>query len=173
MIRITLRLSLSAFCLAALCAGAAAEDPAAIRIATVDINRVMNELNDAKQAKKELENLSAEARQKLEQQKKKLDALEKKIRDEKVGENSDEAAKYRKAAREFQTAAGDAKEQLNREFMKVNKTISDRVVKAVQGYAADHNLDLVLDKSARAGSPVLFGDPGADITDEVIKKLGQ
>lgn len=153
---------------------ARAEDPRpAMKIATVDVNRIMNELEEAKAAKKDLEQLSTGARQKLEAQKKTLDALEKKIKDQKLGDDSEEAAKYRKSAREFQAAAGDAEEQIKREFIKVNQSISEKVVSAVERYSKQQGIDLVLDKSVRAGSPVLFGDPAVDITGEVLKTLGK
>lgn len=151
----------------------AQENAAALKLATVDVNRVMNELGEAKQKKKELEDLSSGAKAKLEGQRKNLEVLEKKIKDQKLGENSDEAVKFRKAAREFQDAASDAENKIKGEFMKVNKAISDKVLAAVERYSKANGIDVVLDKSPRLGSPVLFGDAAVDITDAVIKELNR
>ncbi|NLF25139.1 MAG: OmpH family outer membrane protein [Deltaproteobacteria bacterium] len=151
----------------------AEESSATLKIATVDINRVMNELAEAKAKKKELEALSSGAKVKLEAQRKNLEALEKKIKENKLGDDSEDAAKFRRAAREFQDSASDAEGKIKREFMKVNKTLSEKVLKAIEAYSKANGVDVVLDKSPRLGNPVLFGDASADITDAIIKELSR
>jgi Skp family chaperone for outer membrane proteins len=151
----------------------AADGPQQMKLATVDVNRIMNELPDAKQRKKDLEELSAKAKKRLEADKKGLEAMDKKLREEKLSEDSDEAVKFRKAARAYRTTANDAEEEIKREFLKVNKTLTEKVLAAVERYAKANQIDVVLDRSAKGGGPVLFGDPSADITSQIIKELNQ
>ena len=65
----------------------------------------------------------------------------------------------------------DAKADLEKRFLKVNKEITDKVMSKIETYAKANSYDLVIDKSDKYRGPILFGAPSADITNEIIKTL--
>ena len=144
-----------------------------LRLATVDMGRIMNESKSAQAKKKELDLKSAAAKKKLEDKQASLRTLEKSLKDAKVSEDSKEAENFRNQARDFSRMVKDTEEQLRKEFMKTNKALLDDTVKRVEQYAKKNSIQLVLDKSQQARGPVLFGVDSADITDQIIAELNK
>jgi Skp family chaperone for outer membrane proteins len=134
---------------------------AEVRIATVDVSRIINEAPDAKAKKKELDSAS--------EKDKELMALKTKLEEEKVSPESKEAESLRNQARDFQRMRADMKAELERKYMKINKELTDKVLGRIEAYAKANKYDLVIDKSEKMRGPVLFGSSSADITDEVLK----
>lgn len=141
------------------------------RVATVDINRVINEAPESQGIRKALDSKALEAKKKVETKRNALKALEEKLKNAGVKEDSAEAEKFRTNAREYTRLVKDSEEELRREFAKSNKTLTLKALKAVESYAAQKKIDLVLDKSQDVRSLVLFGSAGSDITDEIIKQM--
>jgi outer membrane protein len=154
----------------ALCVGAT---PALseVRIATVDVGRIINEAPDAQKRKKELDAASEDAKKKLEAKGKDLQALKTKLEEQKVSADSKEAESFRNQARDFERLRSDMKAELEKKYMKINKELTDKVMGQIETYAKANKFDLVIDKSEKYRGPVLFGSPSADITDEVLKGL--
>jgi outer membrane protein len=154
----------------ALCVGAT---PALseVRIATVDVGRIINEAPDAQKRKKELDAASEEAKKKLESKGKDLQALKTKLEEQKVSADSKEAESFRNQARDFERLRSDMKAELEKKYMKINKELTDKVMGQIEIYAKSNKFDLVIDKSEKYRGPVLFGSPSADITDEILKGL--
>ena len=142
-----------------------------IKIATVDVGRILNESPDAVAKKKELDSLSQEAKKKADDKRKNLQALETKLKEKKVAEDSKEADGYRNEAREYARFVKDTEEDLKKRFLKVNKDITDKALAKISDYAKSNSIDLVLDKSDKFRGPVLFGLPSVDITDQVLKAI--
>lgn len=158
-----------AWCLGLLFALCAAPDcHAEVRIATVDVARIINEAPDAKSKKKELDAASEDAKKKLEAKGKDLQALKTKLEGQKVSAESKEAESFREKARDFERMRADMKADLEKKYMKVNKELSERVMAKIESYAKANNYDLVIDKSDKYRGPVLFGKPSADITDDIL-----
>ena len=141
------------------------------KIATVDVNRVLNESSEAQTKKHELDQKQSEARKKIEQQGKTLQEQEKKIKDAKLAESSKEVEKFKADARDFNRLVRDTEEDLKKEFLKFNKTLAEKAVKIVSSHAQKNDIDLVFDKSEKGRGPVLFGDSTFDITDAIIKEM--
>lgn len=141
------------------------------RIATADINKIINESKESKDIKKQLDQKALDARKKLDSRRAALKATEAKLRETNASADSKEVAKFEKDARDFRLFVKDTEEELRKEFMKSNKTLTDKAVKIINTYASKNNIDLVLDKSEQNRGPVLFGQPGSDITEDVIKLL--
>ena len=141
------------------------------RIATVDINRIMNDSSDSKAMKTKLDQLSLKAKKEIDAEKKKLEDFQKKIQAKDGSASTSDAEKYQKMAREFSRTVKDTEEDLKREFMKSNKSLTDRTLKIIEAYAQKKEIDLVLDKSLKTRGPVLFGTPSVDITDDIISEL--
>lgn len=142
-----------------------------IRIATVDVARIINEAPDAKSKKKELDAASEEAKKKLEARGKDLQALKTKLEGQKVSAESKEAEGFREKARDFERMRADMKADLEKKYMKVNKELSEKVMSKIETYAKANNYDLVIDKSEKYRGPVLFGKPSADITDDILADM--
>lgn len=162
-------LRLSPFILA-LCV-ASAPAVAEVRIATVDVGRIINESPDAQKRKKELDVASEDAKKKLEAKGKNLQALKTKLESEKVSADSKEAESFRNQARDFERMRSDMKAELEKKYMKINKELTDRVIGQIETYAKANKFDLVLDKSEKYRGPILFGSSSADITEEILKDL--
>jgi len=142
---------------------------AEVRIATIDVGRIINQAPEAKAKKKELDTASEEAKKKLEAKDKELMALKTKLEEQKVSPESKEAESLRNQARDFQRMRADLKADLERKYMKINKELTDKVLSRIEAYAKANKYDLVIDKSEKMRGPVLFGASSADITEEVLK----
>jgi outer membrane protein len=153
-----------------LCVGAAPAI-AEVRIATVDVGRIINEAPDAQKRKKELDAASEDAKKKLEAKGKDLQALKTKLEEQKVSADSKEAESFRNQARDFERLRSDMKAELEKKYMKINKELTDKVMGQIETYAKANKFDLVIDKSEKYRGPVLFGSPSADITEEILKGL--
>lgn len=167
-----MKLRLTAFAtLICLCVSNITTAHAEIRIATVDVARIINESSDAKSKKKELDAASEEAKKKLEARGKDLQALKTKLESQKVSPESKEAEGFREKARDFERMRADMKADLEKKYMKVNKELSEKVMGKIEAYAKSNNYDLVIDKSEKYRGPVLFGKASADITDEILEAM--
>jgi outer membrane protein len=141
-----------------------------VRIATVDVSKILNDSPEAVAKKKELDSLSDETRKKLESKAKDLQALKTKLEDSKVSADSKEAESFRNQARDFERMRGDAKADLEKKYMKVNKELTDKVLARIEAYAKSNDYDLVFEKSEKFRGPVLFGSETVDITDEILHR---
>jgi Skp family chaperone for outer membrane proteins len=149
----------------------AAPARAEFKLVTVDVNRVINEAKSAQAQRKHLEELSASAKKKVEEKRKPLAEMESKLKSGKIDENSKEVEKFRKDAVAFERFAKDTEEELRKEFMKINKELTDQVLATVKSYAENNDIQMVLDKSEKGRGPVLFGAASADITNDVIDAI--
>lgn len=166
--RSSIILLLAPFLLVAAVVGPAAAE---FRVATVDMNRLINETPESAGMKKELDEKTLAARKKVDAKREALKSLEDKIKKSKLGEDSKEAEKFRQDAKDLARMVKDAREELEREYLKSNKALTEKVARAVREYADSHAISLVLDKSDKTRGPVLFGAASADITNEVMKQL--
>ncbi|MCB0310722.1 MAG: OmpH family outer membrane protein, partial [Bdellovibrionales bacterium] len=155
----------------ALIAFTATTAQAEFKIATVDINRIINESGQSQGIKKSLDQKTLSTKKTVEEKRSALKKLEDKLRSKNVEADSAEAQNFREQAKEFSRFVKDADEELKREFMKANRQMTEKTLKVVKDYALRNKIDLVLDKSTTIRGPVLFGDSGADITDEILKAV--
>jgi Skp family chaperone for outer membrane proteins len=142
-----------------------------VKIATVDVARIINEAPAAKAKKKELDSASEEAKKKLEAKGKDLQALKTKLEQQKVSPDSKEAEAFRAKARDFERMRADMKADLEKRYLKINKELSEQVLGKIETYAKAKEFDLVIDKSEKYRGPVLFGKSSADITDDILESL--
>ena len=154
--------------LSALIADSAAAE---FKVATVDVNKILNESKEAKQAKSELDKRSAEVRKKVDAPRAELQALETKLREAKVAENSKEAQEFRTKYENYSKLLKESDEELRKEFMKTNRDLTDKAIKVIEAYAKENGIDLVLDHSEKVRGAVLYGSGGDDITDKIISEI--
>jgi Skp family chaperone for outer membrane proteins len=144
---------------------------AEVKIATVDVSRIVNDNPEALAKKKDLDTFSEETKKKLEAKGKDLQAQKKKLEDAKVSAESKEAENFRNQVRDFERMRGDAKADLEKRYMKVNKELTEKVYSQIEKYAKANNYDLIIDKSDKHRGPILYGDSAVDVTDEVLKTV--
>ena len=144
---------------------------AEVKIGTVDVARIVNENPDALSKKKDLDSFSEETKKKLEAKGKELQALKKKLEDSKVSPDSKEAENFRNQVRDFERMRGDAKTDLEKKYLKVNKELTEKVYTQIEKYAKANNYDLIIDKSDKYRGPILYGDSSTDVTDDVLKMV--
>jgi outer membrane protein len=142
---------------------------AEIRIATVDVSKIVNDSPEAVSKKKDLDNYSAEMKKKLESKGKELAALKTKLEDTKVSADSKEAENFRNQVRDFERMRSDAKAELEKRYVKINKELTERVYAQIEKFAKANNYDLIIDKSDKYRGPILFGAPSTDVTDQLLK----
>ncbi|MEN9845345.1 MAG: hypothetical protein RIS36_492 [Pseudomonadota bacterium] len=144
---------------------------AEVKIGTVDVARIVNENPDALAKKKDLDSFSEETKKKLEAKGKELQALKKKLEDSKVSPDSKEAENFRNQVRDFERMRGDAKTDLEKRYMKVNKELTEKVYNQIEKFAKANNYDLIIDKSDKYRGPILYGDSSTDVTNDVLKMV--
>lgn len=142
---------------------------AEVKIGTVDVSRIVNDSPEAVSKKKELDTFSEETKKKLEAKGKELQDLKTKLENSKVAADSKEAENFRNQVRDFERMRGDAKADLEKRYLKVNKELTDKVYAQIEKFAKTNNYDLIIDKSDRYRGPVLFGSTSADVTEQVLK----
>jgi len=144
---------------------------AEFKLATVDLNRILNESVVAKEERKTLDSMTQATKKKLDTKKQSITVLEKQIKEKGLGEETKEVQEFGKEVKNFNRLVKDSEEEIKKEFLKVNKILTEKALKIINAFADKKNLDLVIDRSDKARGPVLFGDPSVDITNEVIKEM--
>lgn len=142
---------------------------AEVKIGTVDVARIVNDSPEAMNKKKELDAYSQETKNKIEAKGKELQALKAKLESAKTAADSKEAENFRNQVRDFERLRSDAKEDLEKRYLKVNKELTDKVYGLIEKFAKANNYDLIIDKSERYRGPVLFGAPSTDVTEQLLK----
>lgn len=160
----------AAISVASLLALAPIQGWAEYRISTVDMARILGESAEAKKAKETFDARASKVRDEMEGKKKSLMAREKKVKDSK---SESEAESFRAAVKDYERELRDKDEELRKEFVKVNRGVTEKIVRAIEGYAKEKDISLVLDRGGVSRGPILFGDEKADITDEIIAKLNK
>jgi outer membrane protein len=142
---------------------------AEVKIGTVDVSRIVNDSPEAMEKKKDLDSYSTETKKKLEAKGKELQALKTKLEEKKISPDSKEAENFRNQVRDFERMRGDAKAEIEKRYLKVNKDLTERVYSQIEKFAKAKNYDLIIDKSDKYRGPVLYGDSAVDVTDEVLE----
>ena len=141
---------------------------AELRIATVDVNRILNESKEGKSKRAQLDEMTQFAKKKIDAKKSILKNTEEKLKTAGTVEDSKDVRNFKNQVRDFSGFVKDTEEDLRQAFLKVNKDLTDKVIKNIEAYAKNNKIDLVLDKSSQERGAVLFGDNSADISDKII-----
>jgi len=147
------------------------------RIATVDINEVLAEFEDYKNAELEIDQLANKWRQEIAQEYDKIKAMYNKYQAEQVLLNSDQK---KQREDEIMVAEQEVRELQKKRFgpegdlflkrQELVSPIQDKVYSAIEGYAANRGYDIIFDKGGAAG--LLFVSEEYDKTEEIKKALG-
>lgn len=142
-----------------------------IRVATIDVNKIMNELDEAQSQKKAFEAEREDAKKLIQEKQTELKGLQEAIQTKSLAPDSKEGIEFRAKMKEFERFVRDTEEDLKRDYMKANQKLGTMVVGAIESYAKKNNIDLVLEKTSMRGGPILFENGKADITAEVLATL--
>jgi outer membrane protein len=147
-----------------------------LRVATVDIGKILNESSMAKSERVQLDRITADARRNVTLKQTDLEKLKKEVTSQTQsqgtqGSDSQILVEYRQKVRDLERLVKDKEDQIQSEFIKSNNKITEKTLSAIKAYASQKGIDLVLDKSAMKRGPVLFATETADITKDIIARL--
>ena len=147
------------------------------KVAIVDIGAVLEVVPEYKKAQEDLDKVSTQWRQEINQELDKIKSMYNKYQAEQVimsdemrKQKEDEITKKEKEVRELQKEKFGPEGTLFKKRQELIKPIQDRVFKAVQDYATEKAYDVVLDKSSSSG--ILFANAAIEKTADIIRKLG-
>lgn len=146
------------------------------RIAIVDVNEILENIDEYQAAQKELDQIASKWRQDIAQEYDKIKGMYNSYQAEQVL-LSDEARRQReeeimakeKEVRDLQKAYFGPEGQLFKRRQDLVRPIQDRVYAAIESYAQDRGYDLVLDRGSASG--ILFNNPDYDKTEDILNRL--
>lgn len=141
-------------------------------IATVDINKILNETSEAKVLRSTLDKKSKAAKAKIEARSGQLKKMQASLKE---NSSQDKVDKYRAEAKELSRMVSDEQEALKREYARINEKLTTRALAEVKAYAKKKGIIMVLQKSVQKGprSAVLYGNASIDITEDIIGKMNR
>jgi outer membrane protein len=146
------------------------------RIALVDINEVLENLDDYQTAQEELDRIAAEWRQEIAQKMDEIKSLYNKYQAQQVllspeaqKEKEDEIVAKEAEVREWQRKRFGPEGDLFIKRQELISPIQEKVFKAIDDYAADRGFDIILDKGGSTG--LLFANDEFDKTEDIKKRL--
>ncbi len=147
------------------------------QVAIVDIAGVLESMTDYSAAQAELDRVAATWNQEIAQEYDKIKSLYNKYQAERVllsdemkQQREEEIMNKEKQVRELQKDKFGPEGQLFNKRQQLVAPIQDRVYQAIQAYADERGIDIVLDKSSSSG--IIFANDKYDKTDDIKKKLG-
>jgi len=159
------------FAITLLCFAGNAHANDEVLIATIDVNKILGSLDEAKSQKEKFEKERQKIKKAIESKQASLKKLEDKLKSKKADPAAKDGVEFRAKVKDFQRYVKDKEEELKRDFFQANQKLGKMVFKAIEDYAQKNDIDLVLEKSTVRSGPVLFGTKKADITDEVLASL--
>ncbi len=146
------------------------------RIAVVDVNKILENIDEYQAAQQELDQIASKWRQDIAQEYDKIKGMYNSYQAEQVL-LSDEARRQReeeimakeKEVRDLQKTYFGPEGQLFKRRQDLVRPIQDKVYAAIESYAQDRGYDLVLDKSSASG--ILFNNPDYDKTEDIMNRL--
>lgn len=147
------------------------------KIAVVDINSVLTDLTEYKEAQSQLDKIAAEWNQEIATEYDKIKSLYNKYQAEQVmlsdevrAQREEEITQKEKQVRELQKRKFGQEGELFLKRREIINPIQEKVFAAIETFAVDRGYDLVLDKAGSAG--VLFVGADFDKTDLIKRRLG-
>jgi outer membrane protein len=147
---------------------------ASLKIGLVDLFRAVNESDQGKKAKSELEAIIKGKQESLEEKGKAIEKLKGEL-DKQAGVLSAEAKKGKeeemeRLAREYQRTVADSQNDIRKKEGELTGRIVKDLRDIVLSIAQEESYTLILEK---AEGLILFADKNLDITDSVIKRFDE
>lgn len=147
------------------------------RIAIVDVNSVLQEMDSYQQAQDQLDEIASKWRQEISQKMDEVKSMYNKYQAEEVlltedmrKQRENEITEKEKAVRELQRQRFGPEGDLYQKRQQLVSPIQEKVSSAIKDYADTRGYNIILDKSSATG--ILFSDEEYDKTDDIKRKLG-
>lgn len=147
------------------------------QVAVIDVTDILESLDDYAAAQDELDRIAATWNQEIAQEYDKIKSMYNKyqaeqvlLSDEMKAQREEEIMQKEKQVREMQRERFGPEGQLFAKRQQLVNPIQDRVYGAIQSYADERGIDIILDKNSSSG--IIFANERYDKTKDVKKKLG-
>jgi outer membrane protein len=147
------------------------------KIASIDVNGILESMPEYKQAQTELDQSAAKWRQDVAKEYDKIKGMYNKYQAESVmmtpemqKEKMDEIEAQEKRVRDMQRSKFGPEGALFEKRQELIAPIQEQVYTAIEEYATDKGYDYIFDSGGATG--IIFANPRYDKTDDVKKKLG-
>lgn len=158
--------------------GTPAVAPGATKIAIISIEEAIGATQEGKKLGDELKTRFAPKRTELENTQKQIAAMQKQLAD--GGNTMSQQAKadlnsqIQIKERDFQQAADNAQSDFQNAQTELMNTVGNKMMPILRTYAEQHGFTEILDVSMQwPQNPVLYYNPGTDITKEIVKLYDQ
>lgn len=146
------------------------------RLAIVDVNSLLQEMEEYKTAQGELDKVASKWRQEISIEMDKVKSMYNKYQAEQVllsdevrAQREEEIVNTEKKVMDMQKLRFGPEGDLFKRRQELVKPVQDKVMAAIESYAADRGYDLIIDKGGSAG--ILFLNEEYDKTDDIRKRL--
>lgn len=146
------------------------------RIASVDINQILESLDEYKTAQDNLDKVAAQWRQDIAQEYDQIRGLYNRYQAEQVLMSDDARAKKEeeimereKAVRDLQKNKFGPEGELFKRRQEMVKPIQDKVYATIEEYANEQGYDFIFDRGGATG--IIFSNARYDKTADIIKRL--
>jgi outer membrane protein len=155
-------------------AGAAAAAPT--KIAVMNVRNAIVATAEGKLAQAQLQSQFAPKQNELQATQKQIDDLQQKLNAGSRTLSTDEQAKMQRdgemLSRRLQRGNDDLNEELQAAQAEIVDGIGRKMLEVLDRYSRENGYTIVLDASAQ-GSPVVYGSPQSDITQEIVRLYDQ
>jgi outer membrane protein len=146
------------------------------RIATVDINQILEQLSEYQTAQKQLDDTAAKWQREINEEYDQIKGMYSRYQAEQVlmseevrTQKEEEIMNKEKEVREMQKSKFGPDGALFKKRQELVRPIQDRVYKAIEGYANSKGFDFIFDKGGSAG--IIFSNARFDKTEDILKAL--
>ncbi|MFK7807027.1 MAG: OmpH family outer membrane protein [Saprospiraceae bacterium] len=146
------------------------------RIATVDINQILESVSDYQSAQKRLDDTAAKWQREISEEYDKIKGMYSRYQAEQVlmsdevrAQKEEEIMNKEKEVRDLQKARFGPEGDLFKKRQELVRPIQDMVYKAIEDYANTKGFDFIFDKGGSAG--IIFSNSRFDKTEDIMKSL--
>lgn len=146
------------------------------RIATVDINKILESLSEYKDAQKQLDDVAAKWRREINEEYDVIKGMYNKYQAESVlmsdevrKQKEEEIMNKEKEVRDMQKSKFGPEGALFQKRQDLVRPIQDSVYEAIEDFANSRGFDFIFDKGGSAG--IIFSNSRFDKTDDILKSL--
>ena len=147
------------------------------RVAYIDMDRILSSIIEYQQAQEELDRIASQWRQEIALENDNIKSQYNRYQAEQVLLSDQERKKYEdeiiameQKVREMQKQKFGPEGELFKKRQELVEPIQAEVFQAITDYADDQGYDFVFDKASSSG--MIFANPKYDVTDKILKKLG-
>lgn len=146
------------------------------QVAVVDVAKVLENVDEYRQAQRELDNIAAGWQREIAEEYDKIRSMYNRYQSEQVllsdeqrAEREEEIMDKEKEVRELQRARFGPEGELFRKRQELVAPIQDRVYGVIEEYANSRGFDIIFDKSSEAG--LIFVGDRFDKTEDILRRI--